>query len=416
MIESEARLRDAVAEAVAETPVTDIHTHLFPPEFGGLCLRGMDDLLSYHYLAAEALRCLSMPYGEFWGLPKRARADLVWRTLFLERSPVSEACRGVLTVLRAHGLDPGARDLEGYRAYFAGLSAQVHAGRVLEISGVERLVMTNDPFDTVESGIWRAGTAVDGRFLPALRLDRLLNDWPEALAALGRQGYDAAPDPSPKTVSVIRRFLADWIARLRPVYLAASLPPDFAWPGDSPRSRLLGEAVLPAAAEHGLPLAMMLGVRRGVNPELGQAGDGMGAASLVPVENLCAAFPENRFLLTALARENQHGACVLGRKFRNLMPFGCWWFMNNPVLAQETTAMRLEMLGLSFIPQHSDARVLDQLLYKWAHFREILAGTLAGRYADLMRTGWRVSREEIRRDVAGLLGENFWGFLGASLI
>ena len=39
---------------------------------------------------------------------------------------------------------------------------------------------------------------------------------------------------------------------------------------------------------------------------------------------------------------------------------GCWWFVNNPSLIDEITRMRMELLGTSFIPQHSDARILDQ--------------------------------------------------------
>jgi hypothetical protein len=61
--------------------------------------------------------------------------------------------------------------------------------------------------------------------------------------------------------------------------------------------------------------------------------------------------------------------------------------------------MRFETLGLSFVPQHSDARVLDQLIYKWNHSRPIIASVLAGKYKDLLRTGWKVSEENIARDL-----------------
>ena len=74
--------------------------------------------------------------------------------------------------------------------------------------------------------------------------------------------------------------------------------------------------------------------------------------------------------------------------------------------------MRLELIGLSCTPQHSDCRVLDQLVYKWAHSRPILAKVLADKYADLAATGWEPSRAEIERDVHGLLGGALEGFLG----
>jgi len=94
------------------------------------------------------------------------------------------------------------------------------------------------------------------------------------------------------------------------------------------------------------------------------------------------------------------------------MVFGCWWYLNDPSIIREMTAERLELLGLSFVPQHSDARILDQLVYKWAHSRETIGMVLAEKYEDLARAGWRVSRAEIDRDVARLFRGNFEEFCG----
>jgi hypothetical protein len=112
-----------------------------------------------------------------------------------------------------------------------------------------------------------------------------------------------------------------------------------------------------------------------------------------------------------LARENQHGLCVAARKFKNLHVFGCWWFLNNPSLIEELTRMRLELLGLSVTPQHSDCRIMDQLAYKWAHSRPISAEVLSEKYSDLADSNWQVSRAEIQRDVHGLLGGEFERFI-----
>jgi hypothetical protein len=111
-----------------------------------------------------------------------------------------------------------------------------------------------------------------------------------------------------------------------------------------------------------------------------------------------------------LSRENQHELCVAARKFGNLMVFGCWWFMNNPTLIEEITRLRVELLGTSFVPQHSDARVLDQLIYKWAHSLHVIARVLARRYEELHDAGWAVRREDIARDVRLLMHDNFNDF------
>jgi hypothetical protein len=68
-------------------------------------------------------------------------------------------------------------------------------------------------------------------------------------------------------------------------------------------------------------------------------------------------------------------------------------------------------LGLSVIPQHSDCRVLDQLIYKWDHSRAIIGEALAHKYANLAAAGWQVTDDEIKRDVGDLFGGNFQAFL-----
>jgi hypothetical protein len=189
-----------------------------------------------------------------------------------------------------------------------------------------------------------------------------------------------------------------------------SLPPSFRYPAESPEAWLIEQVVLPHCREHGQPFALMMGVKRAVNPLLRLAGDGVGRSDLQALENLCASNPGNRFAVTCLARENQHELVVLARKFRNLHPFGCWWFTNTPLLMREMTTLRLELLGTAFTPQHSDARVLDQLVYKWDHTREVLTRCLAERYDSLAAAGWRATPEEIARDCRELLGGAFSRF------
>ena len=403
-------MRATVREVVEATPVLDMHTHLYDPAFGALNLWGPDELLTYHYLVAEVFRVAPLAYGQFWAMSKAQQADYIWKHLFIERSPVSEACRGVLTVLSALGLDVRQPTPAAFREHFRGVTAEQYIDRVLSLAGVRGLVMTNDPFDEAERRVWVGKPRRDPRFHAALRLDALLNSWPDAAARLSAWDYRVSSGLGPADVAEVRRFLADWVALIKPRYMAVSLEPGFRWPDDGPRGRLIRECVLPAAAEAGVPMALMIGVRRQVNPGLRLAGDGMGRADVSAVEAICREFPDNRFLLTMLSRENQHELCVATRKLPNLLLFGCWWFLNNPSLIEELTRMRFELLGLSYVPQHSDARVFDQLVYKWSHSRAIIADVLADKYIDLARTGWQVTREEIARDVQGLLGGTFEAF------
>jgi len=410
---SRTRLGKQVADIVQATPVIDIHTHLYDPAFKELLLWGIDELLVYHYLVAEVFRWLELPYDKFWSLSKTAQADLIWETLFIQHSPVSEATRGVLTTLQAFGLDVKKRDLPKLRKWFNARKTGEHITDCMELAGVNKIYMTNSPFDDLERPVWENGFRRDERFVAGLRVDPLLITWPQAASTLSRWGYKVKGGPlSQKTFDEVRRFLADWTKRMRAKYVMISLPPDFEFPAKTASSLLIEKAILPHCREHGMPFAVMPGVRRAVNPQLRLAGDGVGLTNLAFLQNLCAGYPDNKFMATLLARENQHELCVLARKCRNLHIFGCWWFTNVPSIIDEMTRMRIELLGPSVTPQHSDARVLDQIIYKWQHSKQIIAKVLVEKYADLAQTGWKISRAEIQRDVNDLFGGAFERFCG----
>ena len=406
------QIQSAVEEVLASTPFIDIHTHLFSPAFGKLGLWGIDELLTYHYLEAEFFRSSDVTPEQYWELSKRERAEAIWRALFVENSPISEATRGIIAVLHAFGLPTDSSGLKEARAFFGAQTIEAHIRRVFQIAGVSSVVMTNDPLDAEERPVWLKGGQKHAQFHGVLRLDRILWGWPGHWQQLASQGYDVDEKVSGKSVGEIRRFLADWCERMRPLYMAVSLTDEFQFPDESITSKMLREAVLPSCREFGLPMSLMIGVRRQVNPALRLAGDAVGRADLRALENLCRSFPENRFLVSILSRENQHELCVYARKFNNLMPFGCWWFMNNPSIVEEITRERIELLGTSFIPQHSDARVLEQVIYKWRNTRLTLAPILANAYRQLRIDGGGISRRDIQRDVNRLFRSNFENWTG----
>jgi hypothetical protein len=349
-----------------------------------------------------------LPYAKFWAMTKTEQADHIWKNLFIERSPISEACRGVVTTLERLGLDPAERSLERYRRWFAEQSIDAHIDRVMELAGVTRITMTNDVFDDNERERWLADASIgdDPRFTAVLRFDMLVRDWPAAARKLRDWGYATTPELTETSIESARAFLRDWNKRTKSVYCAVSLPPEFRYGGPEDASNsavVLRQVVMPVLEEAGLPFAMMIGSLRQLNPELRMAGDMVGASDIMSLARICREFPRNRFLVTMLARENQLELCVLARKFGNLMIFGCWWWLNNPSLVEEITRMRVELLGTTFIPQHSDARVLEQLVYKWEHSRAIIGNVLAEKYADLADAGWVASEAEIRRDVQQML-------------
>ncbi len=429
------RIAGIVSDIVNHQKIYDLHTHLYTPRFGtpvinstgktdpaGLMLWGVEELVTYHYLVAEVFRVVppsKLPYAEFWQWPKSRQADHIWKYLFVENTPISEACRGVLTTLSKLGLDPNEKHLDAYRGFFAEQNPSQYIDKVMQLSNVHTITMTNPVFDDNERDRWLTDKNVgaDPRFKAVLRIDPLLRNFPQAAAKLADWGYHVAPDPTTQTIDEVKRFLNQWLDRQQAIYMAVSLPPDFRYPANQIDSlalagqKILEQAILPVCAERKMPFAMMIGSSLRTQPALRDAGDTCGLSDVTGVTRLCRDFPDNKFLVTMLARENQHELCVTARKFGNLMPFGCWWFLNNPSLITEITQMRFELLGSSFIPQHSDARILDQLVYKWDHSRKVITSVLTDMYARIAETGRRITREDIEHDVEKLLDGNFRTFL-----
>ncbi len=419
-ISDRATLEAKISDVVRQSPITDVHTHLYPPKFGELMASGIDDLLNYHYLIAETLLRGDITKERFWELKGHEQADYIWQRLFVDERPISEATRGVVTTLKELGLDVREGKLSDFRDCFEGTSRSELVDSTFKLANVSDVVMTNDPLDDLEAAKWitdsRGELASDRRFHRALRLDPILNDWKNSAAKLRGRGYEVADDLTDETsrqksISELSRFLTSWIHRLDPIYLAASLPAAFSYPVGDTTTTILNGVVLPIARQFDLAIAIMAGTRRQINPDLRLAGDSVASSDVTAIESLCRMNPDNRFLVTLLSREDQHRLTVVARKFSNMMIFGCWWFLNTPSLIEEITTMRVELLGFNFIPQHSDARVLEQLIYKWSHSRKVIAKVLFEEYNKLIEAGWGVSHDDIANDVARLLRGNFWKFV-----
>ena len=136
--------------------------------------------------------------------------------------------------------------------------------------------MTNDPFVPLERAGWKRGTAGDPRFKSSLRIDPLRMNFPAAAEELRGVGFKVTGDFGGNSAAEVRRFLTDWVEKLAALYMAASLPPTFTVDDNSLRSRVLKECILPVCREQGIPFAMMLGVKKLVNPGMELEGDSEG--------------------------------------------------------------------------------------------------------------------------------------------
>ena len=382
--------------------ILDIHTHLFPPQHENYYLSGLVETLNYHYLIAELFVTTNIDIHKFKSLDKLQKAEIVWNELFNKRTPISEACKGVLTILESLSIPIKDKNFLQINELYAGL--KLTDKEIFNKSNIDSIVMTNNPFDEDEWSIFSSEAWDKKRYRSSLRLDSLMLEFNKSISI----AQNFSNESSNKFIQIID-YLELCFQKSQPIYAAISL--------DKEKFREilnsdLWKEILKWLLKKNLPLSLMLGVKRGVNKNFDEAGDGIGNIDLKDLSKLCNNYPKNKFLVTCLSLNDQHELTVLGRKHQNLKIFGFWWFMNQPSIIEPVLKMRMDLLGLSFIPQHSDARITDQLIYKWSHFKEILSSVMIENYEHLIKKNYPLSKEIINRDLNNLLINNAKTFLG----
>ena len=395
-------LSNKLSNIIDSTTIFDMHTHLFPPSHKNFFLSGFKNLLNYHYLIAELLTATNIDASTFYSYNFEKKASLIWNELFEKRTPVSEACTGVLSILKELNIEINNKNFLSISDEY---DNKIQSDKnILNYSNVSSLVMTNNPFDLDEWSLFKSTDWDKKIYLASLRLDDLILDYEEA--------YNKAKNQTSKQEQdTIVAYLEKCYQQSKPVYAALSLNlATFKTIVDGSMWR----NILVWLESKKLPLSLMLGVKRSVNKDFGLAGDGIGDINLKELSKLCNSFPKNKFLVTCLSLNDQHELTVLSRKHPNLRIFGFWWFMNQPTIIKQVLKMRIDMLGFSFIPQHSDARVTDQLIYKWSHFKKILYPILLEYYENLLYKNFPLSEDILQRDINKLLFGNAKNFLGVS--
>ena len=400
MILSSDIISNKLLNIINSTPIFDLHTHLFPPQHESYFLLGFKNLLNYHYLIAELLTATNINASTFYSYNDEKKASLIWNELFEKRTPVSEACSGVLSILKELKIELNKKS---FLSICDEYDNKIQSDKkIFDLSNVSSLVMTNNPFDLDEWSLFNNSDWDKKIYLASLRLDDLILNYEETFKK-------AKDQTSNQEKSTIIAYLEKCYFQSNPVYAAVSL-------NLATFNKILDDSmwrdILVWLENKNLPLSLMLGVRRAVNKDFGLAGDGIGDINLKELSTLCTSFPRNKFLVTCLSLNDQHELTVLARKHPNLRIFGFWWFMNQPTIIKQILKMRIDMLGFSFIPQHSDARVSDQLIYKWNHFKKILHPILLEYYQDLLDKNFPISENILQRDINNLLSGNAKNYLG----
>ncbi|NOI23991.1 glucuronate isomerase [Vibrio mediterranei] len=362
--------------------IIDYHTHLFPEEFGDLDLNGFDNILNYHYLHAELFATKYVGPNEFYSLSESKQAEVIWDQLFVKRLPISEATLGVLTILKKFDITIG--EYNYVKQQFSQVISGNYIGKVLELANVESIVMTCDIFDPKEVEYYDRCCVIKP-FIASIRVDGFRER--DSCFTIDNVTYDISNDEQ------LKDYVSTITKKLKPIYFAISI--DDVFDKGSETEEFLEKFIFPLCHEHNIPMNLMIGVQRGVNPDYRLAGDTVQRANVNNLARVLKAFPSVMFNVTMLSRENQYEVTVLSRKFANLGLFGVWWFLNNDLFIEEITRMRMNLLGGNFIPQHSDARVLEHLIYKWQHSLRVIEPVLVEFFERLHDSGYPLNESII---------------------
>jgi hypothetical protein len=94
-----------------------------------------------HYLVAEYFMIAppDLSPGAFFNLTQRQQANLIWDALFVQRSPVSEACRGVVTTLVRLGLQKCTLTIATWVRHEHAIACRFHRNKKAEPMSLVRM-------------------------------------------------------------------------------------------------------------------------------------------------------------------------------------------------------------------------------------------------------------------------------------
>ena len=370
---------------VNSTPIFDIHTHLFPSKFKKFYNVGLVKLLNYHYLKAELFSLGKIKIDNFNKLNDNSKAKIIWNNLFLNRYPLSTATQGVLKILRVYGVNDVNQKFE--KILKITNENQLSEDDIFKITNIKQVVMTNNPFDKKERFILNSNK--DSNYLPSIRIDDLFVDHKS-----NRQIYSLKSLEDNERLKKIINEIQSIIRLNKPSYFSLSSE-NF----DEFKNDQFFNIFFRLLRKSNTPMMLLIGVKRGVNKLYNDAGDGIGILNLDNLEKILRNFPKNKFLVSCLDFKDQFRLNVLARKFQNLKIVGFWWFNNNESIIENLLKQRFELLGDNFILQHSDARILDQLVYKWLDFKSIYIKVMVQKCHKLLSHGYKIKTIDLEKKI-----------------
>ena len=340
--------------------------------------RGIDGLLT----APDLLEELRRAGGTVHATDVEKNANAVWKHLFVHRTPLSESCRRVLTLLNKLGFRDHihTRNLAGIRESLRAMPGGQWRKQVLQLINLQRGVRAVDVDVRAEAAAPEAAPEAappeGGRF-SAVVSSAGLTDIDKEDAKNGNNTDAMIPAAVRRCVQRFTR-LRQRLHHVRLHLVASEDPP--------PRGGGAFAAAARAAAEHAVPLWVVLDARHAAVP-----------AALLE-HRACVQTPlwfswpgaRSEWIHTVL--QAYPGAVAVNVDTHSTESYAF-------------TRAALECWGSNFVAYASpQLRVLEHVASGWYHARAMLARTLAERYRCLLYAGWSLASSEIVEDVNHILG------------
>lgn len=376
-------LKNIIIKTVNNFYIDDIHTHLFPEQFGKYSLKGITNLLNYHYLIPELIKKGSISPKHLNNLSNYKIAEICWKELFINSIPISTATMGVSYILDQLGIKTS--EISFKELLEIEKNVLYSDEDIYNLSKIRKIYMTNDPFDKEEWGHLNQNNWSNERYKVSFRLDYILN-------LVKKNGITE--------FEKIKDYLNQCIKLRNPEYLSLSI--------NNQQLKLLNSIFLEPffywAEKVEKSIFLMIGVKRSVNPDLKLAADGLDEFSIHDLERLVAKYKNIKFYISILDETKDHSLRVLSRKFSNITIAGYWWFTNNKNQISSSMKKRFEMLGTGHKVFYSDSRVTEQIIYKSKTYRNLIIKNLF----DLLQEGQQAGRLITEKEINSLLSELFY--------
>ena len=449
--------------------VIDLHSYVFPYEYQELCLYGIDNLLTCQYLISELFSVWDdLTSEEFYKLNKIKQADIIWLELFIKRIPISESCREVIIILNTLGLNEYIqnRNLTEIRNSLSNINSSnidKYTEQILNLSNIDYIIMSNQIFEKKEvkyldkififskgntvtykkndeifqaniidchrqmgdpgsysirfnngrekNTLWKylfmsdiTFNEITKRFKTSIKIDYLIQNYNKTIknGLLKQYGFD-------ENIDGVKDYIRYWNHFLRPEYFVASLEYGFCynssecekkWFG-SP-SQVIDNIIIPLAHEMNLPINLKFGCQKISESPLKEEN----VFNIESLFNLCRKYPKCKFLVTFLSQVNHNQLCILSKFFPNLLIYENFFCYKNSNLLDKM---------INFTERHNRVNVLEQLLYKWNYSKKKIAKILNKQYQNLQEIGWKLTQEEIEKDINYLFRDTYLNFMNKKL-